>query len=179
MHAKWSRPRVLVKLRGLVVNTIAWNRQQITEASTREVILGTDNGQLHEIAVDEKDKREKYVKFLFQLSELPQAFEGFLMEGGLTKSATMRQPAASIKANLIRFVTMEESFLLENRATLRAMAEIGGIIFYFYLCDRTHIIPESTKTIFASYVEHAVHFMELPGEIRNRQDMFLIYPSIL
>lgn len=76
MHAKWSRPRVLVKLRGLVVNTVAWNRQQITEASTREVILGTDNGQLHEIAVDEKDKREKYVKFLFQLSELPQAFEG-------------------------------------------------------------------------------------------------------
>lgn len=43
-------------------------------ASTREVILGTDNGQLHEIAVDEKDKREKYIKFLFELKELPEAF---------------------------------------------------------------------------------------------------------
>ncbi|KAL4561625.1 hypothetical protein LXL04_033795 [Taraxacum kok-saghyz] len=68
-----------------------------------------------------------------------------LLEGGLTKSASMRQPAASIKANLIRFITMEESFLLENRATLRAMSEFGGIIFYFYLCDRTSLIPESTK----------------------------------
>lgn len=45
-------------------------------ASTREVILGTQNGQLYEIAVDEKDKREKYVKFLFELSEFPVPFEG-------------------------------------------------------------------------------------------------------
>lgn len=44
-------------------------------ASTREVILGTDNGQLHEFAVDEKDKREKYIKFLFELAELPEAFK--------------------------------------------------------------------------------------------------------
>lgn len=43
-------------------------------ASTKEVILGTDNGQLHEMAVDEKDKKEKYVKFLFELLELPEAF---------------------------------------------------------------------------------------------------------
>ncbi|GJZ14084.1 reduced wall acetylation 4-like protein [Tanacetum coccineum] len=68
-----------------------------------------------------------------------------LLEGGLAKSASSRQPAATIKANLIRFVTMEESFLLENRATLRAMSEFGGILFYFYLCDRTSLIPESGK----------------------------------
>lgn len=30
-HAKWNRPRVLTRLRGLVVNAVAWNRQQITE----------------------------------------------------------------------------------------------------------------------------------------------------
>ena len=30
-HAKWSRPRVLPKLKGLVVNAVAWNRQLITE----------------------------------------------------------------------------------------------------------------------------------------------------
>lgn len=45
-------------------------------ASTREFILGTDNGQLHEVAVDEKDKKEKYIKFLFELNELPEAFTG-------------------------------------------------------------------------------------------------------
>lgn len=112
-HAKWTKPRVLSKLKGLVVNVVAWNRQQITEGSqliaylaivlllmynedpcstyfifclrfwfnfnvvsTKEVILGTDNGQLHELAVDEKDKKEKYIKFLYELTELPEAFMG-------------------------------------------------------------------------------------------------------
>ncbi|KAF5755134.1 putative N-acetylneuraminate 7-O(or 9-O)-acetyltransferase [Helianthus annuus] len=41
---------------------------------------------------------------------------------------------------------MEDSFLLENRATLRAMSEFGGILFYFYICDRTSLIVESTKS---------------------------------
>lgn len=32
-HAKWTRPRLLTKLKGLVVNAVAWNRQQITEGN--------------------------------------------------------------------------------------------------------------------------------------------------
>lgn len=32
-HAKWSKPRVLSKLKGIVVNAVAWNRQQITEGN--------------------------------------------------------------------------------------------------------------------------------------------------
>lgn len=32
-HAKWSKPRILSKLKGLLVNTVAWNRQQITEGN--------------------------------------------------------------------------------------------------------------------------------------------------
>lgn len=30
-HAKWTKPRILSKLKGLVVNAVAWNRQHITE----------------------------------------------------------------------------------------------------------------------------------------------------
>ncbi|GJS42490.1 hypothetical protein Tco_0567533 [Tanacetum coccineum] len=52
----------------------------VWHASTREVILGTENGKLHEIAVDEKDKRDKYIKFLFELSEYPEAFEGLQLK---------------------------------------------------------------------------------------------------
>ena len=46
----------------------------IFAASTREVILGTDNGQLHEIVVDEKDKKEKHINLLYELKELPEEF---------------------------------------------------------------------------------------------------------
>lgn len=48
----------------------------MVSASTREIILGTDNGQLYEMAVDVKDKMEKYIKLLFELKELPEAFTG-------------------------------------------------------------------------------------------------------
>lgn len=43
-------------------------------AFTREVILGTENGQLHEIVVEEKDKKEKHINLLYELKELPEAF---------------------------------------------------------------------------------------------------------
>ncbi|XP_028051137.1 protein REDUCED WALL ACETYLATION 3-like isoform X2 [Camellia sinensis] len=68
-----------------------------------------------------------------------------LLEGGLTKSASAKFYTSSIKANLIRFLTLEDSFLLENRSTFRAMAEFGSILVYFYICDRTDLLAESTK----------------------------------
>ncbi|KAJ3693670.1 hypothetical protein LUZ60_009150 [Juncus effusus] len=80
MHAKWAKPKALPRLRGLLVNAVAWNRQMITESSTKEVVLGTENGQLFEMAVDEADKREKYVKQLFELTDPPEAITGLQME---------------------------------------------------------------------------------------------------
>ncbi|CAG7874625.1 unnamed protein product [Brassica rapa] len=44
-----------------------------------------------------------------------------------------------------KFLTLEDSFLIDNRATLRAMAEFGAILFYFYICDRTSLLGESKK----------------------------------
>ncbi|XP_039125181.1 protein REDUCED WALL ACETYLATION 3-like [Dioscorea cayenensis subsp. rotundata] len=68
-----------------------------------------------------------------------------LLEGGLTKSTSAKFQNASVRANLIRFITMDETFLLENRALLKAMSEFGAILAYFYLCDRTNLFPESKK----------------------------------
>ncbi|KAM4093317.1 hypothetical protein ACB094_06G106900 [Castanea mollissima] len=138
-HAKWIKPRVLTKLKGLVVNAVAWNRLLITEASTKEVILGTDNGQLHEIAVDEKDKREKYIKFLFQLEELPEAFMDLQMETASIMNGTRYYVMAVTPTRLYSFTG------------------IGSL-----------------ETVFASYLDRAVHFMELPGEIPNSELHFYI-----
>ena len=38
-HAKWNKPRFLARLRGLVVNAVAWNRQSITEGKFVELLL--------------------------------------------------------------------------------------------------------------------------------------------
>ncbi|XWS68577.1 hypothetical protein CRYUN_Cryun04dG0102200 [Craigia yunnanensis] len=133
-HAKWTKPRILSRLKGLVVNAVAWNRQQITEASTREVILGTDNGHLYEISVDEKDKREKYITPLFELAELPEAIMGLQMETAILSNGTRYYVMAVTPTRLYSFTG------------------IGSL-----------------ETVFASYLDRAVHFMELPGEIPNRQ----------
>ncbi|KAL9858078.1 putative N-acetylneuraminate 7-O(or 9-O)-acetyltransferase [Arabidopsis thaliana] len=63
-----------------------------------------------------------------------------LMEGGLPRSASSKFYSSPIKTNLIRFLTLEDSFLLENRATLRAINS-----FIFYICDRTSLIGQSQK----------------------------------
>ncbi|KAF1876463.1 hypothetical protein Lal_00029811 [Lupinus albus] len=68
-----------------------------------------------------------------------------LLEAGLTKTGSAKFHTSSVKLNLIRFLTMDDSFLLENRATLRAMAEFGLILFYFYICDRTNLLGDSKK----------------------------------
>uniref|UniRef100_A0A7N0T3U8 Cas1p 10 TM acyl transferase domain-containing protein n=1 Tax=Kalanchoe fedtschenkoi TaxID=63787 RepID=A0A7N0T3U8_KALFE len=68
-----------------------------------------------------------------------------LLEGGLTKSASAKFSTPSIKTNLIRFLTMDDAFLLENRLTLRQVSEFGIILLYLYICDRTDLIAESTK----------------------------------
>ncbi|KAJ1389722.1 Cas1p 10 TM acyl transferase domain [Sesbania bispinosa] len=69
-----------------------------------------------------------------------------LLESGLTRSASAKFHASSVKMNLIRFLTMDDSFLLENRATLRhCMAEFGLILFYFCICDRTNLLGDTTK----------------------------------
>ncbi|KAL1196075.1 Protein REDUCED WALL ACETYLATION 1 [Cardamine amara subsp. amara] len=68
-----------------------------------------------------------------------------LLEGGLTRLTSIRSHNSSIRTNIIRFLCMEDSFLLEHRATLRAMSEFGAILIYFYICDRTEFLGDSTK----------------------------------
>ncbi|ESQ39782.1 hypothetical protein EUTSA_v10000847mg [Eutrema salsugineum] len=68
-----------------------------------------------------------------------------LLEGGLVRSTSVRFHNSSIRTNIIRFLSMEDSFLLEHRATLRAMSEFGAILIYFYICDRTELLGDSTK----------------------------------
>ncbi|XP_075477212.1 protein REDUCED WALL ACETYLATION 4-like isoform X2 [Primulina tabacum] len=68
-----------------------------------------------------------------------------LLEGGVLQSAPSGLRNSSVASNLIRFLTLDESFLLENRATLRAMSEFGALLIHFYICDRTNLFGESKK----------------------------------
>eukprot|EP00249_Psilotum_nudum_P012563 c23855_g1_i1 orf=689-2320(+) len=66
-------------------------------------------------------------------------------EGGLQHSPSTMSAGLSVKAQLFRFLTMDESFLLENRSTIRAMSEFAALLVYFYVCDRTNVFGETKK----------------------------------
>lgn len=141
-HAKWTKPRLLTKLKGLVVNAVAWNRQQITEVSTKEVILGTDNGQLHEMAVDEKDKKEKYVKFLYELTELPEAFMSLQMETATILNGTRYYVMAVTPTRLYSFTgiglldAIFSSYLEHPVRFMEFPSEIPNSELHFYIKQR-------------------------------------------
>ncbi|KAF8392704.1 hypothetical protein HHK36_023053 [Tetracentron sinense] len=68
-----------------------------------------------------------------------------LLEGGGLQSASPKARSSSITSHLIRFFLMDESFLVENRLTLRSISEFGALLAYFYICDRTSLFGESKK----------------------------------
>ncbi|XP_073028922.1 protein REDUCED WALL ACETYLATION 4-like isoform X1 [Primulina eburnea] len=68
-----------------------------------------------------------------------------LLEGGALQSAPSGLRNSFVVSNVIRFLTLDESFLLENRSTLRAMSEFGALLIHFYICDRTNLFGESKK----------------------------------
>ncbi|XP_022855578.1 protein REDUCED WALL ACETYLATION 2-like [Olea europaea var. sylvestris] len=69
-----------------------------------------------------------------------------LLEGGALQSASPKVRNSSATSHIVRFLTLDESFLLENRLTLRAISEFGALLIYFYICDRTNLLGESKKS---------------------------------
>ncbi|KAK9287963.1 hypothetical protein L1049_016408 [Liquidambar formosana] len=69
-----------------------------------------------------------------------------LLEGGGLQSASPKARSSSATSPIIRFILMDESFLMENRLTLRAISEFGILLAYYYLCDRTNFFGESKKS---------------------------------
>ncbi|KAM7463169.1 hypothetical protein LguiA_031290 [Lonicera macranthoides] len=69
-----------------------------------------------------------------------------LLEGGALQSASPRARSSSVTSPIVRLFMLDESFLLENRVTLRAISEFGALLMYFYLCDRTNLLGESKKS---------------------------------
>uniref|UniRef100_A0A0A0KGC4 Cas1p 10 TM acyl transferase domain-containing protein n=1 Tax=Cucumis sativus TaxID=3659 RepID=A0A0A0KGC4_CUCSA len=69
-----------------------------------------------------------------------------LLDGEAIKSIPYGARIPPSFSSFIRFVMLEESFLIENRMLLRAASELGLLLAYFYICDRTDIFGTGTKS---------------------------------
>lgn len=74
LHAQSRQPKPLSRLKGVGVESIAWNPAHPT-ASTREILVGTADGSLYEVYIEPPHefyrREDKYVKVVYKAPEGP------------------------------------------------------------------------------------------------------------
>lgn len=68
LHKRNPRPKKLVKLQGMVIESVAFDRQNCTETNTKSFLVGTDSGAIYEVALDSTGK-ERLCNLVYQLDE--------------------------------------------------------------------------------------------------------------
>lgn len=71
LHSQSKQPRALGRLRGVTIESVAWN-PALPTASTREILLGASDGNIYEVFIEtSNDFYRKEVKHLKNLHKLP------------------------------------------------------------------------------------------------------------
>src|SRR3954470_412735 len=74
LHTQSRQPRPLSRLRGVSIESIAWN-PSLPTASTREILIGASDGNIYEgyieTATEFYRKEDKYLKALMRLPDGP------------------------------------------------------------------------------------------------------------
>lgn len=76
LHAQSKQPKALARLKGVGIESIAWN-PSLPTASTREILLGAVDGNLYEVYVEPSSefyrREDKYLKAVYKCQDGPVA----------------------------------------------------------------------------------------------------------
>lgn len=61
LHSRWNKAHLLSKVKGVIIESVAWNLALGTETSTKKILLGTNRGLIYETQIEEKDKYFKKI----------------------------------------------------------------------------------------------------------------------
>ncbi|KAH0417163.1 hypothetical protein KCU90_g12889, partial [Aureobasidium melanogenum] len=74
LHTQSRTPKPLARLKGVQIESIAWNPSQPT-ASTREILIGASDGNIYETYIEPSTefyrREEKYLKTLYSVHDGP------------------------------------------------------------------------------------------------------------
>ncbi|KAF9189184.1 hypothetical protein BGZ51_009790 [Haplosporangium sp. Z 767] len=85
LFSKWKKAKLLTKIKGIVIESIAWNRStdRPMETSTREFLIGTRNGLIFEAELEPTaelfKKEERYFKQVYSIQS-PMPITGIRLE---------------------------------------------------------------------------------------------------
>jgi vacuolar protein sorting-associated protein 18 len=104
LHSQSKQPRPLGRLRGVGIESVAWN-PSLPTASTREILLGASDGNIYEIFIETSTEfYKKEVKHLENLHKLPDGPITGLWVDVLPGSTDMRRVVISTQSRLFHLV---------------------------------------------------------------------------
>ena len=142
LHSKWSKAHTLSKLKGLVVDSVAWHTadgEASSLSSSGRILLGTSTGLIYEAVLDSVDK-DKNVRKLYDLNA------GDAGDGGVG-------PVCGLAMELFPSTTdsAEDKWVIIAATPRRQYEFIGG---------------PTASAIFERYQTNpAAGFLELPGTL--------------
>lgn len=102
LHAQSRLPRLLSRLRGVIIECVAWSPANPT-SSTREILVGTRDGAIYETFIESSNefyrRDEKYCKVVYKVSNSPVA--GILIRSA-DESSDLRSIFVALSTQLVR-----------------------------------------------------------------------------
>ncbi|OZJ06836.1 hypothetical protein BZG36_00188 [Bifiguratus adelaidae] len=85
LYQKWTRTKQLGKLKGLVIESVAWNKTALnTSTSTKEILLGTRNGLIYETCLEASEdylrNQERYLRQVYSVNDPSMSIFGLHFE---------------------------------------------------------------------------------------------------
>lgn len=104
LHSQSKHPRALGRLRGVSIESVAWN-PSLPTASTREILIGASDGNIYEAFIEtSKEFYKKEVKHLKNLHKLPDGPITGLWVDNLQSKSDLRRVVISTQSRLFHLV---------------------------------------------------------------------------
>ena len=104
LHTQSRQPKALSRLKGVGIESIAWN-PSIPTASTREILIGASDGNVYEVYIEPSNefyrREERYLKAVYKISDGPVT--GIWVDG-LEGRPDVRRVFLSSQSKLLHFV---------------------------------------------------------------------------
>ena len=104
LHTQARQPKALSRLKGVGIETVAWNLSQPT-ASTREILIGAADGNIYEVYIEPSNefyrREEKYLKSVYKIQDGPVTG---LWTGTVDGQSELRRVLVASQTRLLHFV---------------------------------------------------------------------------
>ncbi|CAG9996568.1 unnamed protein product [Clonostachys byssicola] len=145
LHSQSRQPRPLSRLRGVAIESVAWN-PSLPTASTREILLGAADGNIYEASIETSNEfYKKEVKHLKNLHKLPDGPITGLWVDSLGGKQDMR-----------RVVIATQSRLFHLTGRIGFTHDGSGSVYTKLFESEQPIVHELTRTVQGAHSAFAV-----------------------